>query len=1762
MFILSLIPDFMSIAPVILRGLIFCTILVLALNARTQVTESSPIRLKNGLPAKSLVLRSIDPLDPTLRASIAGGKTWAIIQFKELPGARKQAELRRQGIELYDYIPENSFLAGIRGSFSASDLGAKGIQALVPMNRSLKSGIYGLDANNRRDVSAAPSRNYHLKLIPGADSTEGRNLLENSISTFGADGQVIKFLTPDLAECRLTGRVLNHLLDQSFLLYVMEAPALGILNSEATDIQQSDQLHTGFEGMPAISGKGVVLGIGDNGRIYHIDHRYNEEGQSYNGASHATHVAGTMGGAGILDPAMKGNAWQSTLIVDYFNTIIDRSPEYYQKGMVVTNNSYGAGSQCLPYSGLYTGYCVQGDQQLLDLPNLVHVFAAGNEGGLKCGDFPTGFRTIDNAFQAAKNVITVGATNKDANLFRWSKGPTLDGRLKPEITAIGDGTRSTATNNTYAIDYGTSMSAPQVTGVLGLLYERYRQLNGNVDPPGDLMKAIVCNTATDIGNKGVDFTNGFGFLNARKAIEVVNAKTYLSGTIDNGGETRFEINLPAQVKDLKIMLYWHDKPSSLYTFKNLVNDLDISVISPEGLEVFPMILDTSAAGVNAPAIAGKDHINNIEQVVVENAAPGIYTILVKGFKVPAGPQSFRIVYNWEETGLRLLQPAGGEKWKPAQQKGIIWAGNAPASSITASFSADGGLSWTDINSGSAHANRKDWTVPSISTTNARIRLRNNITGEEIISDAFTILPDYNFSLTSTCASTITARWKPAPGIDSVQVLQYDDGGYKVVATTADTFFVITGLKSGPNYWITLQPLLNGIPGERSLAKLIKTPATVCPPAGLSGDLAITSVLNPSVQRFATSTDRNGIDTVIIHLRNMGNSSISDTVFLSVNQDGNLLGSDTLIRNFNPGEVFSWKTAIILQAEIGEEKQLEYNIRSINDPEPTNNTLANLWRYLPNEPVILPLSLDFSGLKDSTYLKPGIIGIFGAPQIDYSTSSAIIKLHSRATGIPFTASSKVHNQEMELTSTFNMAAYQLSDDIRLTLDIPESGKMRLQLSVRGSDTSAWLVLPQTDPVTYVNSLEHMNITRVLEKGSQQFSSSFQLRLRITKTNYEDSLQLLRSIQLFKANADMALIDLYYIKNKVTDGDSLRFRVSALNLRSVGTGTFIIGVISPDGKRQSSSFGSIAANDTARAEFTVSVKDWPSAVSGVYAFVTAVGDINQQDDTLFAPLAYAKLMNQFPYLQGFENGKQGWGSTYMYDLAENLQETVQPFKAANGNGFWGTRRLENSSGVAFVVASGYLVSPLFDLRQLRAPHLSMSVNKQLCDGKDSVFLEFSADTGRTWQRYIAPVQQSTNWYTAQQQAWKDCGNDYWQVVSMALPTGWAILQFRILSLERSDLSTATPIVPGGLLLDEVHIFDLDHPVDAGLTNFSFEGRSKPLQWTPVLRNGVILSAAQSAEGEQAFRFNYHAAGEGDLFQGNPVLKQRWVFSGSNNTTPGKIRLFITDDAVRQWLDENPCDTCAIKRSAYDLSVFRYTGPPSTLNERTSDNLPGFETVWTADQFELIPYEKGYYAEIPSGVYGEFYFGINNTLSTVVLQATGRQEPISSLLQWDATANPGILRFEIERANGTGSSSGFQTITTIQTQPNGNYSFTDAGVISPGSYQYRLKIVFENGQVRYSNISSVNFGEGMRLRVYPNPSPAAEMLLLVENLVGETLHMALVDVAGRTIWRRKLDIAASVQVVPLHQAGAQLAPGIYYLRAQNGKEIKTIRLVISGN
>ena len=111
--------------------------------------------------------------------------------------------------------------------------------------------------------------------------------------------------------------------------------------------------------------------------------------------------------------------------------------------MHVTGNSYGIvnnQNDCNEF-GDYNTYSAEIDAQAQTMTDLLHVFAAGNSGGQTCSPYSGGKRTVFDGPQTAKNSITVGALDKNLANNRSgfsSQGPTDDGRLKPEISAIGN----------------------------------------------------------------------------------------------------------------------------------------------------------------------------------------------------------------------------------------------------------------------------------------------------------------------------------------------------------------------------------------------------------------------------------------------------------------------------------------------------------------------------------------------------------------------------------------------------------------------------------------------------------------------------------------------------------------------------------------------------------------------------------------------------------------------------------------------------------------------------------------------------------------------------------------------------------------------------------------------------------------------------------------------------------------------------------------------------------------------------------------------------------------------------------------------------------------------------------------------------------------------------------------------------------------------------------------------------------------------------
>jgi serine protease AprX len=155
---------------------------------------------------------------------------------------------------------------------------------------------------------------------------------------------------------------------------------------------------------------------------------------------------------------------------------------------------------------------------------VVVVAAAGNRGYQN-------FETAEGVFEGyaafsvtdpgnADGVITVGATHRFwphtyGVSFFSSRGPTGDGRLKPDLVAPGERIRAPLPGNTWGDLDGTSMAAPHVSGAAAMLMARYSELVGQPRR----IKDILCRSATDLGRE--KSFQGNGMLDVLRAFQSI-----------------------------------------------------------------------------------------------------------------------------------------------------------------------------------------------------------------------------------------------------------------------------------------------------------------------------------------------------------------------------------------------------------------------------------------------------------------------------------------------------------------------------------------------------------------------------------------------------------------------------------------------------------------------------------------------------------------------------------------------------------------------------------------------------------------------------------------------------------------------------------------------------------------------------------------------------------------------------------------------------------------------------------------------------------------------------------------------------------------------------------------------------------------------------------------------------------------------------------------------------------------------------------------
>ena len=519
-------------------------------------------------------------------------------------------------------------------------------------------------------------------------------------------------------------------------------------------------------------------------------------------SSHATNMATMITGAGNSWYTGKGAAWGSLISSSSFDNLLPDPTAILQLNKItVQNHSYGVGIE-----NFYGADAAIYDASLISNPTLLNIFSAGNSGTLRS---PTGiyagitnFANLTGSFKMAKNIITAGATDSFGNIaVQSSKGPAHDGRVKPDLVAFG-------------ID-GSSGAAALVSGVSLMLQQQYKQINGSL-PANALIKAILINSADDRGNKEVDYSNGFGSLNALNAVSIIQVGRYLNGVVSNGGVQNFSISIPPGIKKVKITLVWNDPPAQANAAKALVNDLDMVLLQIATNEIWqPWVLNhfPHIDSLKLPAIRKRDSLNNVEQITLDNPVAGRYQVLVKGYSVSPGSQSFYIAYQFDSTDIFEWHfPTAADPVFSNAVNTLRWNASYTAATGKLDYSVDHGSTWQEIDPAVNLANGYyHWNTPSNATA---ALLKMTIGSHQIIGVTFVISPVTQMRVGFNCPDSLLLYWNNLTKADGYRLYKLGNRYMEPVSLTKDSFAVLQK-NSNTSLFYAVAPLISGREGAKS-----------------------------------------------------------------------------------------------------------------------------------------------------------------------------------------------------------------------------------------------------------------------------------------------------------------------------------------------------------------------------------------------------------------------------------------------------------------------------------------------------------------------------------------------------------------------------------------------------------------------------------------------------------------------------------------------------------------------------------------------------------------------------------------------------------------------------------------------------------------------------------------------------------------------------------------------------------------------------------
>ena len=374
------------------------------------------------------------------------------------------------------------------------------------------------------------------------------------------------------------------------------------------------------------------------GRIAAINTQYGLDSSPIDSNSgHGTHIVMTVLGDGSGDSSTTGIAPDANLVMyalehdptGYFGrqgSIYDLLSDAELKTARIAVNAWGSNGNF----GFYTADSRSADQYVSNNQYLLPIFSVGDNGG-------SGASKV-TAPGTAKNVLSIGSSHNGSVSPSSSQGPTLDGRIKPDLVAPGEGICSaraeeaksvvgsvcaTGTHGNSRSMYmelsGTSQATAVAGGSAALAREFLREVAGINKPSASLIKATLVNGAEDLGTPDIPNNNeGWGQIDLENSLAPSFSGTPLDMFHDDARELQagfsllYSFNIDAS-KGIDLTLAWSDVEGSANAPQaeaRLMNDLDLILMAPDGTTY---VGNNFANGVSVVG-GSADNVNNIERI--------------------------------------------------------------------------------------------------------------------------------------------------------------------------------------------------------------------------------------------------------------------------------------------------------------------------------------------------------------------------------------------------------------------------------------------------------------------------------------------------------------------------------------------------------------------------------------------------------------------------------------------------------------------------------------------------------------------------------------------------------------------------------------------------------------------------------------------------------------------------------------------------------------------------------------------------------------------------------------------------------------------------------------------------------------------------------------------------------------------------------------------------------------------------------------------